>query len=78
MLPRIKDCGENEPVLEDVSSDEEAEDGCDDAHTSAHTFEAEAGSEINEEDQADPDLFMANDCAMPCMHQAILKTKQIF
>ncbi|CAG5079257.1 Oidioi.mRNA.OKI2018_I69.PAR.g9209.t1.cds [Oikopleura dioica] len=62
-LPRVTDCGENEPVLEDVSSDEE---NCDDIHTDS----SEAGSEINDSDASDPDFFTNNDCAMPCMHQS--------
>ena len=65
MLPKITDCGESssQTVLEDVSSDEESDD------TGIHTDSSEAGSEIDEEDDSDPDLFMNNDCAMPCMHQ---------
>ncbi|CBY07504.1 unnamed protein product [Oikopleura dioica] len=66
MLPKITDCGESssQNLLEDVSSDEESDD------TGIHTDSSEAGSEINEEDDSDPDLFMNNDCAMPCMHQS--------
>ena len=65
MLPKITDCGESssQTVLEDVSSDEESDD------TGIHTDSSEAGSEVNEGDDTDPDLFMNNDCAMPCMHQ---------
>ena len=65
MLPKITDCGESasQTVLEDVSSDEESDD------TGIHTDSSEAGSEVNEGDDSDPDLFMNNDCAMPCMHQ---------
>ena len=66
MLPRVTDCGENEPVLEDLSSDEE---NCDDIHTDS----SEAGSEINDSDASDPDFFTNNDCAMPCMHQVRIK-----